>query len=192
MTRSPRSSRHLACVVLGAILLLAAALRLTGIRYGLPLPVLNPDEANIVPRAWRMGHGHLDPRWYDYPSLLMALLAPVQALFAKPDYEAARYTAVAIGLGGVAAAWWLGRRAYGTGAAIVGAATVAVATTNVAYSRMAVTDVLLTLAVTCVLALAVGGRIEWAGLAVGLAECIAPPCLRASPPQMSRPATNTR
>jgi hypothetical protein len=34
---------------------------------------------------------------------------------------------------------------------------------------MAVTDVLLTLAVTCVLALAVGGRIEWAGLAVGLA-----------------------
>ena len=45
----------------------------------------------------------------------------------------------------------------------------AVATTHVAYSRMAVTDVLLTLAVTCVLALAVEGRIEWAGLAVGLA-----------------------
>ena len=34
---------------------------------------------------------------------------------------------------------------------------------------MAVTDVLLTLAVTCVLALAVEGRLEWAGLAVGLA-----------------------
>jgi hypothetical protein len=34
---------------------------------------------------------------------------------------------------------------------------------------MAVTDVLMTLAVTCVLALAVEGRIEWAGLAVGLA-----------------------
>ena len=76
---------------------------------------------------------------------------------------------MAIGLGGVGATWWLGRRAYGTGAAIVGAAAVAVATTHVAYSRMAVTDVLLTLAVTCVLALAVEGRIEWAGLAVGLA-----------------------
>ena len=47
-----------------------------------------------------------------------------------------------IGLGGVAATWWLGRRAYGTGAALVGAAAVAVATTHVAYSRMAVTDVL--------------------------------------------------
>ena len=76
---------------------------------------------------------------------------------------------MAIGLGGVGATWWLGRRAYGTGAAIVGAAAVAVATTHVAYSRMAVTDVLLTLAITCVLALAVEGRIEWAGLAVGLA-----------------------
>jgi 4-amino-4-deoxy-L-arabinose transferase-like glycosyltransferase len=156
-------------VALVAILLLAAALRLVGIRYGLPLPVLNPDEANIVPRAWRMGHGHLDPGWYDYPSLLMVLLAPVQAFFGAPALGAARFVAVLVGLGGVGATWWLGRRAYGTGAAIVGAAAVAVATTHVAYSRMAVTDVLLTLAVTCVLALAVQGRLEWAGLAVGLA-----------------------
>jgi hypothetical protein len=34
---------------------------------------------------------------------------------------------------------------------------------------MAVTDVLLTLGVTCALALAIGGRLEWAGVAVGLA-----------------------
>jgi 4-amino-4-deoxy-L-arabinose transferase-like glycosyltransferase len=156
-------------IALAAILLLAAALRLVGIRYGLPLSVLNPDESNIVPRAWRMGHGHLDPGWYDYPSLLMTVLAPVQAFFGDPSFLAARLVAVGVGLGGVGATWWLGRRAYGTGAAIVGAAAVAVATTHVAYSRMAVTDVLLTLAVTCVLALAVSGRIEWAGVAVGLA-----------------------
>ena len=152
-----------------AILLLAATLRLVGLRYGLPLPVLNPDEANIVPRAWRMANGHLDPGWYDYPSLLMLVLAPVQALFHEPSYLAARLVAVAIGVGGVGATWWLGRRAYGNGAALVGAAGVAVATAHVAYSRMAVTDVLLTLITTCVLALAVTGRLEWAGLAVGLA-----------------------
>lgn len=152
-----------------AILGLAALLRLVGIGYGLPLAVLNPDEASIVPRAWRMGQGHLDPGWYDYPSLLMGLLAPVQAFAGSPSYEAARLVAVLIGLGGVAATWWLGRRAYGTGAAIVGAAAVAVATTHVAYSRVAVTDVLLTLVLTCVLVLAVEGRIELAGLAVGLA-----------------------
>ena len=156
-------------LALAAILALAASLRLVGIRYGLPLSVLNPDEVSIVPRAWRMGHGHPDPGWYDYPSLLMVVLAPVQALFGAPTLGAARLVAVVVGLGGVGATWWLGRRAYGTGAALVGAAAVAVATTDVAYSRMAVTDVLLTLAITCVLALAVEGRIEWAGLVVGLA-----------------------
>ena len=166
MTRFRTSDPRIA---FAAILALAAALRLVGSRYGLPLSVLNPDETSIVPRAWRMGHGHLDPGWYDYPSLLMAVLAPVQAVFGAPALGAARLVAVAIGLGGVGATWWLGRRAYGTGAAIVGAAAVAVGTTHVAYSRMAVTDVLLTLAITCVLALAVEGRIEWAGLAVGLA-----------------------
>jgi hypothetical protein len=44
-----------------------------------------------------------------------------------------------------------------------------VETTHVAYSRMAVTDIVLTLGVTVALALMVTGRIELAGLAVGLA-----------------------
>ena len=52
MTRSLRSRSLVPWIVLGAILLLAAALRLTGIRYGLPLPVLNPDEGNIVPVSY--------------------------------------------------------------------------------------------------------------------------------------------
>ena len=101
----------------------------------------------------------------------MGLLAPVQAFFGAPAFAAARLVAVALGMrvASVRRGGGLGKRAYGTGAAIVGATGVAVATTHVAYSRMAVTDVLLTLAITCVLALAVEGRIEWAGLAVGLA-----------------------
>jgi len=156
-------------LALGAILALAAALRLVGIRYGLPYPFLNPDEASIVPHAWAIGHGHgLDPRWYDYPSLLMYVLAPLQALVHAPSYGLARVLAVAFGIGGVAATWWLGLRSYGRRAAVVGAATVAVATTHVAYSRLAVTDVPLTLGVTCALALLLAGRLEWAGLAVGL------------------------
>lgn len=157
-------------VALGAILLLAAGLRLVGIRYGLPYPLLNPDEATIVPSAFAMVHdGQLDPGWYDYPSLLPVVLAPAQAFVSEPSYGVARAVALVIGLGGVGATWWLGRRAYGTGAALVGAAAVAVATTHVAYSRMAVTDVLLTLGITCAVALALEGRLEWAGLAVGLA-----------------------
>ena len=166
MTRRPRFD----LLALGAIVAVAAALRLVGIRYGLPYSFLNPDESSIVPRAWRIGHGHgLDPHWYDYPSLLMYVLAPFQALYTHASFGAARAVAVVLGLGGVTATWWLGKRAYGTGAAVVGAATVAVATTHVAYSRMAVTDVPMTLAVTCALALMLSGRLEWAGLLVGVA-----------------------
>jgi 4-amino-4-deoxy-L-arabinose transferase-like glycosyltransferase len=165
-----RTTELVVPAALGAILALAAALRLTGIRYGLPYPLLNPDEASIVPRAWEMTHGGgLDPGWYDYPTLLIELLSPVQALFDEPSYLAGRIVAVLLGVCGVAAAAWLGRVAYGTAGALAAAAATAVATTHVAYSRMAVTDVAMTLGITIALALALSGRLEWAGLAVGLA-----------------------
>jgi 4-amino-4-deoxy-L-arabinose transferase-like glycosyltransferase len=157
-------------VAFAALLALAATLRLVGIQYGLPFPLLNPDERNIVPRAWSMVHGGgLDPHWFDYPSLTMYLLAPFQAWQDEPSYLAARLTMVVLALAGVAAAWWLGQRSYGPMAGFVAAAATAVATTHVAYSRMAVTDVPLTLGVTVALALMVSGRIELAGLVVGLA-----------------------
>jgi len=157
-------------VALAALLVLAATLRLVGIQYGLPFPLLNPDEGNIVPRAWAMTHGGgLDPRWFGYPTLVMYVLAPFQAWQHEPSYLTARLVLVAISLGGVAAAWWLGRAAYGPVAGFVAAAAVAVETTYVAYSRMAVTDVPLAVGVTVALALMVSGRIELAGLAVGLA-----------------------
>jgi 4-amino-4-deoxy-L-arabinose transferase-like glycosyltransferase len=153
-----------------AVLGLAATLRVVGAGSGLPLPLLNPDEANIVPRAWELVHGGgLDPGWYDYPSLIFLVLAPTQIALDEPSYGAARVVAVLIGMLGVAAAWWLGHAAYGRLAGLTGAAGVAVATTHVAYSRMAVTDVLLTLGVTVTLALLVTGRLEWAGVAAGLA-----------------------
>jgi hypothetical protein len=117
-----------------ALLVLAAALRLVGIRYGLPFPLLNPDERNIVPRAWAMTHGAgLDPHWFDHPTLVLYLLAPFQAWQHEPSYLTARIVLVAVALGGVAAAWWLGRAAYGPVAGFVAAAVVAVETTYVAY-----------------------------------------------------------
>lgn len=157
-------------LALAAVLALAAALRLPGLEYGLPFPLLNPDEASIVPRAWELVHGGgLDPGWYDYPSLLIELMAPFQAFADAPSYGAARALAALVGLAGVAAAWWLGRVAYGRFAGIVAAAAVAVATAHVAYSHVAVTDALLTTLLTVSLALLVLGRLEWAGAVAGLA-----------------------
>jgi 4-amino-4-deoxy-L-arabinose transferase-like glycosyltransferase len=157
-------------LALVAVLALAAGLRLVGVRNGLPFPLLNPDERSIVPRAWSMVHGGgADPGWFDYPSLVMYLLAPFQAWADEPSYLTGRLVMVAVGVAGVAAAWWLGDRAYGTVAGFVAATATAVETTHVAYSRMAVTDIALTLGVTVALALMVMGRIELAGVAIGLA-----------------------
>lgn len=157
-------------LALVALLAGAGALRLVGIGYGLPFPLLNPDEANIVPRAWQMAHGEgLDPDWFDYPSLLMYAVAPFQNWSDEPDYLSARLVVVFLGLAGVAAAWWLGGRAYGVLSGFVAAAVTAVATVHVEYSRMAVTDVPLTLGVAVTLALLVRGRLLLAGIAIGVA-----------------------
>ena len=130
-----------AATALAAILAGAAALRVVGIQYGLPFGnLLNPDEASIVPRAWKLVHGGGgDPHWFDYPTLLMYVNAPFQAWQSEPSFLTARIVGVVLSLGAIAAAWWLGQRAYGTG--VVAAAAVAVCTIEVAYSRAAVTDV---------------------------------------------------
>ena len=116
--------------------------------------------------------GGLDPHWFDYPTLLMYLLAPFQAWQGSPSYLAARIVVLVLALGAIAAAWWLGQRAYGVSAGAVAAAVVAVETTHVAYSRMAVTDVPLTLGIAAALALLVGGQIELGGLVAGFATSI--------------------
>jgi hypothetical protein len=117
-----------------------------------------------------MVHGAgLDPHWFDYPSVLMYVLAPFQAWEGEPSYLAGRIVVLVLALGAVAASWWLGDRAYGGPAGAVAAALVAVEVTAVTYSRMAVTDIPLTLGVAASLALLVSGL---AGLVVGLATSI--------------------
>jgi 4-amino-4-deoxy-L-arabinose transferase-like glycosyltransferase len=157
---------------LAAILAGAATIRLVGIQYGLPFGnLLNPDEQSIVPRAWKLVHGGGgDPHWFDYPTLLLYVNAPFQAWQGEPSYLTARIVGVVLATAAIVAAWWLGRRAFGTASAgVVAAAAVAVCTIHVAYSHAAVTDVPLTLGVAASLALLVSGRLELAGIAIGLA-----------------------
>jgi 4-amino-4-deoxy-L-arabinose transferase-like glycosyltransferase len=116
--------------------------------------------------------GGLDPHWFDYPTLLMYLLAPFQAWHGAPSYLTARAVVLVLALGAIAAAWWLGSRAYDQVAGAVAAALVGVETTEVAYSRMAVTDVPLTLGIGASLAFLVGGQLELGGLVAGLATSI--------------------
>jgi 4-amino-4-deoxy-L-arabinose transferase-like glycosyltransferase len=158
-------------LALAAVLAGAAALRIPGLENGLPYAtLLNPDEQSIVPRAWHMVHGGgLDPHWFDYPTFVLYLFAPFQAWQDRPSVLTARIIVLGLALGAVAATWWLGNRAYGALAGTVGAAIVSVETTHVLYSHMAVTDVALTLGIAVSLGLMISGRLEWAGLAAGLA-----------------------
>jgi 4-amino-4-deoxy-L-arabinose transferase-like glycosyltransferase len=169
----PSRGRHRrgALAPLAIALGVGAALRAVGIQYGLPFGnLLNPDEQSIVPRAWKLVHGGGgDPHWFDYPTLLMYVNAPFQAWQSHPSFLSARIVAIVLALAAIAAAWWLGRAAFGATAAAVAAIATAVCTIHVAYSREAVTDVPLTLGVAAALALMVTGRIELAGLAAGLA-----------------------
>jgi 4-amino-4-deoxy-L-arabinose transferase-like glycosyltransferase len=156
---------------LAALLALALGLRVVGLQYGLPYgTLLDPDENSIVPRAWRMVHGFgLDPHWFDYPTLVLYAQAPFQSWNDAPSILTARIVIALFGVAAVAAAWWLGRRAYGTPAGVVGAAVVAVQTTSVAYSHAAVTDVPLEAGVAASLALMVSDRLLLAGAVAGLA-----------------------
>ena len=60
---------------------------MVGSGSGLPLPLLNPDETNIVPRAWDVVHGGgLDPGWYDYPSLIFLALSTMVFKRLEPNF----------------------------------------------------------------------------------------------------------
>src|SRR4051794_18436049 len=162
-------------LALTAILGLAAALRLVGIRHGLPYGgLVDPGEATVVRRGWAMSHGGgFDPRGFAAPSGFLDLLGAVESPFSHPSLLAARLLVVALAVGAVAATWWLAA-VYGRVAAAVAAAVVAVETAAVAHAHAAATALVPAMLVVAVaLALAVRGRLIWAALAAGVATSVA-------------------
>ncbi|MDP2307033.1 MAG: glycosyltransferase family 39 protein [Pseudomonadota bacterium] len=57
-----------------ALLLLALALRLWGLDFGLPLAEARPDELTIAFQAMKFGRGDLNPHSFNYPSLFKYLM----------------------------------------------------------------------------------------------------------------------
>jgi 4-amino-4-deoxy-L-arabinose transferase-like glycosyltransferase len=152
----------LAGVLLIAILVLALALRLKGVAYGLPYSLVNSDESMVVPKAFHAAQGHLDPRFFFYPSLyfyltgaLYLLGAPVWWLLGHgnflsqdsfvvdpgPYFLLGRLLSVAMGTVSVYLVYRLGRDGFGRAAGLLAALFLAVVPLHVAYSHMAVTDV---------------------------------------------------
>jgi 4-amino-4-deoxy-L-arabinose transferase-like glycosyltransferase len=69
-----------ASLALAAVLLLAAALRLWGLRHDLPFSYFG-DELHFMKRAMALGTGDLNPHWFHKPAFLMYILAFVYGLY---------------------------------------------------------------------------------------------------------------
>ncbi len=172
MTRpSPPDARTASVrALLGAILVLAAALRLWGIEYGLPHPLTRPDEERITDKALRMLSDHtLGPGEFVYPSAQKYLgAAALEAHFAllrfsgrcprmedfiewvtvvhpRLYYRTCRLVSVLTGVGTVALVFALGRRLSGQArVGLMAALLVAVAYVHVRDSHFATVDVTMT------------------------------------------------
>jgi hypothetical protein len=135
-------------VLLVAILVLAAALRFTGLGWGLRhLPDL--DERWFVEAIGRMlAARDLDHRFYEYPGLFFYVLAPVLAFLHPPHfgadaYLAARGVVALFGVAAVALTYVLGARFVGRGAGLAAALLVAVSPVEVFTAHMVRPDVAL-------------------------------------------------
>ena len=184
--------------VIGVFVLLGLWLRLWNNDYGLPY-VYNVDEgSHFTSRAIGFFGGDWDPGYYQNPTLFTYLAhialrlrfghlnpfgdfdAVVRDFRLDPTeiYVVTRSVAAVLGVLGIVAVWWVGRRLWDDAAGVAAAAVTAFAFLPVTYSRIAVTDVGTLAPVAIALWAAVRARedgrlVHWvvggaaAGLAIG-------------------------
>lgn len=167
MSRVRRSWRVSAALLV--ILSAAAILRVWGMDYGLPHPLNRPDEEHIVGRAFHIvATGDPFPGSFDWPHLLIYLDTLVlatyytvgkiagsydrvmdflfEAVVLNPGlhYRICRVVGVVFGVATVAVTYLVGRRAYGSRAALLASAALATCYLHVRDSRFATPDVPMT------------------------------------------------
>jgi hypothetical protein len=174
-------------LALAAILGGALAIRLYGLRHGLPFIYHSDESQHFTNYAVEMFDGGLNPHYFQNPATYTYLvhfalwiqgfddIARQYVVDPSDIFETARLVAVALCLLGVAAIYAVGRRLWGTFEGLVAAAVLAFAVLPVAYSRYAVTDVgvLLPMALSVYATVRIaehGGRRSYviAGLGLGL------------------------
>ncbi len=184
-----KGARRQGLALLALILALGAALRLWGLRWGLPDPThlfsYHPDEYHSLRGALSLAVGDPNPHFFNYGSLYLYLVALAclwhDATFGGADLITAllkgdsahvqmaawvldaRLVTVACSLATVLVAWFIGRRLFGLRGAAVASALMAVLPLHVLHSHYATVDVPQTLfiALTLYFALRVLERPSW-------------------------------
>ena len=167
MTRARDGFGARAAWPLAIILAVGLALRLLGLRYGLPY-VYNPDEVAIMSRTLAFAKGDLNPHNFLYPTFYFYVLFAWEGLtalaavamrtvssfgafqrefFFDPTrvYVAGRLLTALLGTATVAATWAWVRRLAGPVAALTAAVVVAIAPLHVRDSHYVKHDVPVTL-----------------------------------------------
>jgi hypothetical protein len=173
---------------LALVLVGAAAVRLYGLRHGLPFSYHSDEALHFTSRAVAMFEDGLNPHYFQNPSGFTYLVHGALRLVGFDDvagqfrenptdvYMVARYIAAALGVLGAAGTYFVARRLWGAMEGIAAAAVMGFAFLPVAYSRYGVTDAgaLLPVVVSLYATIRVyeGGGRRWfvvAGAAAGLA-----------------------
>ncbi len=154
-------------LVLAAILVLAAAVRIWGIGFGLPFVVARPDETEVAGPAVGFLSGDLHPPFFEWPTLFTYTAAffyllyflitkpfglyPTLAAFAESRRESIApflyITRTLSAVMGVLTVWWtytLCRRVFDETIAVVASFFLALAFLHVRDSHFGVTDVAMT------------------------------------------------
>ncbi len=182
---SPSRSRWRLALALAAITGAGAALRIWGLRFGLPGTLARPDEEAISATAARILLRGPDPKFFDYPTLFMYVVAFVERMWpgGPPIFDdtiptmIARSLAAALGTASIPLLFVAARALFSASTALAAAALLAVAFLHVRDSHFGVTDVPMTFMVLAAFTLVVSLRLDrrrwWnialAGLVCGLA-----------------------
>jgi len=138
--------------LVGAVIVVAAVLRVYGLRWGLPSAThqysYHPDEFLTVGAAFYSIYlaRSFDPRFYNYPSLYLYLSALAMAVAlgygASPDiYLFARVVTAITGVAAVAVTYWAGRTLLNEACGLVAACVLCIAPLHVQHSHFATVDV---------------------------------------------------
>jgi 4-amino-4-deoxy-L-arabinose transferase-like glycosyltransferase len=147
---------------LAAALVVAAIVRLIGIRFGLPHPLCRPDETSIGSIATSFYQGDLNPHFFNYPPLFMFVVALCVLLWLRTGWvlgyfkntnemnalisttsvhQIARFVSAAAGVGSVWLVFRIGRQLFDRLTSLVAATFLALAFLHVRDSHFGVTDV---------------------------------------------------
>ncbi len=136
-----------------AVLLLAAVLRLWGIRFGLPVALLHLDEPPIVLRAGEiLRTGDWNPHWFHYPGFFIYMQVLLQAAAriagGGDPFLLGRLSSAGAGVLTVLLTYVWGTRIFSRGAGLMGALFLAVSFLHARESHFATVDATATLWVT--------------------------------------------